>query len=97
MAKYSQEIDLHGLTLEQALAKVYLLIDQVKIGSWVKVITGKGRHSKDGVPVLFPGIHNLLNHSNKVENVSILPGDGAFAFRRRPQQLFKLSDFIRKK
>ncbi|MGK2906495.1 MAG: Smr/MutS family protein [Desulfuromonadales bacterium] len=61
--KPETELDLHGLTVDEASAKVgYFLMDASHQGfQTVLIITGKGLHSSDG-PVLRQAVEKLLNH-----------------------------------
>ncbi len=79
------EIDLHGLTLEEAINKVEnTIIYSVKDGlKKILIITGKGKHSKGGEPILRVGIKRfLLSLTDKVSLVEYAPktygGEGAF-------------------
>ncbi|TYO99855.1 DNA-nicking Smr family endonuclease [Geothermobacter ehrlichii] len=55
------EIDLHGLTRDQALEKLEHFLGNAAYHGWrtVRVITGKGQHSADG-PVLREAVEHLL-------------------------------------
>lgn len=59
------EIDLHGLTVEQAERQVMEVIESHLLSQGertFKVITGKGRHSQTGRGVLIREIHLFVRH-----------------------------------
>ena len=77
------ELDLHGLTVEEASAKVrFFLQDAIYHGfQTALVITGKGLHSNDG-PILRQAMEKLLNQQREqVVEWGVAPrrygGDGA--------------------
>ncbi len=88
--KPQAELDLHGLSVDEASAKIiFFLQDAVHQGfQTVLVITGKGLHSNDG-PVLRQAMEKLLNQQRKqVVEWGVAPrrygGDGALVvFLRR--------------
>jgi DNA-nicking Smr family endonuclease len=90
--KPQDEIDLHGLTVDEATEKVrFFLQNSIYQGLQVViVITGKGLHSNNG-PVLRRSIEKLLGQlSGQVVEWGVAPrrygGDGAFVvFLRRPE------------
>ena len=59
--KPEEELDLHGLTLDEALTRVRFFLDDARYRGvqTVLVITGKGLHSSDG-PVLRQAVEKLL-------------------------------------
>ena len=62
---HTMEIDLHGLTLEEAERRVTQTIDGVTLGRdtrTFKIITGKGRHSNSGRGVLIREIYLFVVH-----------------------------------
>ena len=89
--KPEAELDLHGLTVDEASAKIrFFLRDAIYQGfQTVLVITGKGLHSNDG-PVLRKAVEALLTHlREQVIEWGVAPqrygGGGALIiFLRRP-------------
>lgn len=78
--KIDDQIDLHGMSLEQAKEKVQLFLSQSKMNGYKKVlvITGKGIHSNvEGVLYLQIPLHiRSLNYSC-VSAKMYLGGNGA--------------------
>jgi DNA-nicking Smr family endonuclease len=81
--KPEAELDLHGLTVDEASAKVRFFLRDVRYHGFltVLIITGKGLHSSDG-PVLRQAMEKLLNQQREhVLEWSVAPrrfgGDGA--------------------
>ena len=77
------ELDLHGLTVDEASEKVRFFLGDACFQRFqtVLIITGKGLHSSDG-PVLRQAMETLLNHlREQVIEWGIAPrrfgGDGA--------------------
>ena len=66
--KIHEEIDLHGLTLDQACRELDVTVERLfqlypKTTIHLKVITGKGRHSGPEGPVLAGGVHGYLQRT----------------------------------
>lgn len=81
--KPEAELDLHGLTVDEASAKVRFFLRDVRYQGFltVLIITGKGLHSSDG-PVLRQAMEKLLNQQREhVLEWGVAPrrfgGDGA--------------------
>jgi len=57
------EIDLHGMTIEEATDKVSLFLQRAVLNGFktVRIVTGKGLHSNDG-PVLRAVVEKILTH-----------------------------------
>jgi DNA-nicking Smr family endonuclease len=64
--KPEAELDLHGLTVDEASAKVGYFLRDVSYQGFqtVLIITGKGLHSSDG-PVLRQAVEKLLNNQRE--------------------------------
>jgi DNA-nicking Smr family endonuclease len=88
--KPEASLDLHGLTVEEASAKVRFFLQDVSYRGFqtILIITGKGLHSSDG-PVLRQAVEKLLDQQREqVIEWGIAPrrygGDGALiVFMRR--------------
>jgi DNA-nicking Smr family endonuclease len=88
--KPEASLDLHGLTVEQASAKVHFFLQDVSYRGFqtILIITGKGLHSSDG-PVLRQAVEKLLDQQREqIIEWGIAPrrygGDGALiVFMRR--------------
>ncbi len=76
-------LDLHGLTSEKALGQLHWTIDGMvrKKQTLLRVICGKGLHSKEG-PVLQKAVRDYLSHQEKVKRFESasprLGGTGAY-------------------
>lgn len=87
----SHQLDLHGLTREEALAALprFLLSAQKNGQKAVLVITGKGNHSSDE-PVLHQAVASWLRDAGKTSVVEFAPapremgGSGAYVVFLRP-------------
>ena len=67
--KKEYEVDLHGLTEEQAIRTLSSYIDKMKNLSseaQLRVIHGKGIHSKNNMPVLKRAVRNYLSAHERV-------------------------------
>lgn len=64
--KPEAELDLHGLTIDEASAKALFFLHDAVYQGWqtVLIITGKGLHSKEG-PVLRQAMEALLNQQRE--------------------------------
>jgi DNA-nicking Smr family endonuclease len=64
--KPEAELDLHGLTVDEALTRVRFFLDDARYRGLqtVLIITGKGLHSPDG-PVLRQAVEKLLDQSRQ--------------------------------
>ena len=59
----SHEIDLHGMTRDQAIRETHQRLLQIRAGRMsckVRIITGRGEHAPDGVSVLGPAMEQWL-------------------------------------
>ena len=76
------ELDLHGMTKEQAREAVEKFITQARQGQLrcVKVITGRGLHSEGQLPVLKQSVHEWLSRGRLARHLlafcPALPPDG---------------------
>lgn len=83
-------IDLHGLSPEESIERVMELVKVLALprfkGKSALVITGRGNHSRDNLPVLKPAIQDLLEKASKGGTFSLNykedQGAGAFKIRR---------------
>lgn len=59
---WQEHVDLHGMTREQAKQAIFRFLAQarVKRHRCVLIVTGRGHHSEDGLPVLKPLVHRWL-------------------------------------
>lgn len=57
-------IDLHGLSLNESLRLISCVISKCMKGKQIKLITGRGLHSKDGIAVLYPKVQDFLKSRN---------------------------------
>jgi DNA-nicking Smr family endonuclease len=79
--KYTQkidaEIDLHGMTQTEARRELLLFLDEAASEPWqrVRIITGKGIHSENGIGVLRELTETVLN-SKGLSFVEAKIGDG---------------------
>ncbi len=67
------ELDLHEMKLEQALAATsqFLEISRSRGLRKVRIVTGKGLHSENGEAVLRPAVTNICRNSSIVREVSV--------------------------
>ncbi len=59
----SHEIDLHGKTKDQAISETHQRLLRIRAGRKsckVKIITGRGEHTPDGMGVLGPAVKQWL-------------------------------------
>jgi len=70
----SYEIDLHGMTGDQAVRETHQRLLQIRAGRMsckVRIITGRGEHTHDGVSVLGPAVESWLQtEGRRVASVS---------------------------
>jgi DNA-nicking Smr family endonuclease len=77
----TKSIDLHGLTVDEAVRKIDQLIDSITAEKQglvlIKVITGKGRHSGSAGPVLAKEIHYHVKNKyfQYIEQIQTSPAD----------------------
>ena len=73
--KAQDELDLHEMKLEEALAQVKAFLDSCSSRGLkkVRIVTGKGIHSKGGEAVLRPQVTEMCRRHPKVREVSV-PG-----------------------
>lgn len=74
-------LDLHGDSLSKAVYRVKLKIqqlDQKKVPSPIKIITGKGKHSSGIQPVLKNGIRDFLENNMRSLNIDFREWEGGF-------------------
>lgn len=75
-------VDLHGLTRDEAKKELEAFIQKSRIAGHrcVLVVTGRGLHSKDQIPVLKAGVQGWLTHGRVAKQVlgfcSARPKDG---------------------
>ncbi len=75
-------LDLHGLTRDEAKPELEAFIQKSRIAGHrcVLVVTGRGLHSKDQIPVLKAGVQGWLTHGRAARQVlgfcSAKPKDG---------------------
>lgn len=57
------EIDLHQMTREEARREVYAFLEEAQAKGYkkIRIITGKGTHSENGVGVLNPCVKGILD------------------------------------
>ena len=67
------ELDLHEMILDDALAATRLFLDRSFAKGYrkVRIITGKGIHSKNGEAVLRPSVIDVCRSHPKVREVSV--------------------------
>ncbi|MCK5413011.1 MAG: Smr/MutS family protein [Candidatus Pacebacteria bacterium] len=60
------EIDLHGLTKDEAREEVLSFVDEARMKNYnrIRIITGKGLHSENGRGVLRGFVQSLLEKQN---------------------------------
>ena len=83
-------VDLHGLSPEESIERVMELVKVLALpqfkGKSALVITGKGNHSRDNLPVLKPAIQDLLEKISKNGTFFLKyqedQGAGAFKIQR---------------
>ena len=67
MNKYSQpiedELDLHQMTKDEARKEVYAFLEEAEASGYkkIRIITGKGTHSENGVGVLNAYVKGILD------------------------------------
>jgi DNA-nicking Smr family endonuclease len=68
-------LDLHGLIVEKALGQLHWTIDGMerKKQTLLRVISGKGLHSKEG-PVLKKAVHHFLQNDSRIKRFEEAPG-----------------------
>lgn len=73
--KVQDELDLHNYTLEEALHQIRVFVgDSIKSGlRKVRIVTGKGLHSPDGVAVLRPAVISALKSDNRIREIDLNP------------------------
>lgn len=83
--KQHLRVDLHGLSLEESIERVMELAKILALNPRAKsalVITGRGNHSPDNIPILKPAIQDLLEKISRNDVFSLQykkdQGDGAF-------------------
>lgn len=69
------KLDLHNLTLEEALSRANFFIEDCWSNGLrkIKIVTGKGLHSPNGEPVIRPEIINIISRHSKVREYNIKP------------------------
>ncbi|OSX81369.1 hypothetical protein BU14_0022s0088 [Porphyra umbilicalis] len=67
------EVDLHGLTVREALGVASRRVDALRPGERLRLITGAGRHSGPGGPKVKPAVEELLR-ARRVRYVADGPG-----------------------
>ncbi|MBP5163629.1 MAG: Smr/MutS family protein [Spirochaetales bacterium] len=67
------ELDLHEMVLDDALSATRLFLDRSFARGYrkVRIITGKGIHSKNGEAVLRPSVIEVCRNHPKVREVSV--------------------------
>ena len=67
------KLDLHNLTLEEALSRANFFIEDCWSNGLrkIKIVTGKGLHSPNGEPVIRPEIINIISRHSKVREYNI--------------------------
>ena len=65
------QLDLHGETMDEAVRKVEEFVNGMRQAGygWVLIITGAGRHSKDGLPRLRPIVVRKLNEMKEKQRI----------------------------
>lgn len=77
----SIEIDLHHLWLDEAIERLQAMIDLAHTNKWssLKIVTGKGTHSKSPTPILYTKIGNWLKNSKGCLGIAkIVDGAGCY-------------------
>lgn len=79
-------IDLHGLTIPEALRRVDEVLAQLPPGqtTTLRIITGKGRHSAGGSPVLAAPVHHHIRSTRAGEILRIDDSPHAVTIDGRP-------------
>ncbi len=73
--KVRDELDLHNFTLDEALRQLRSFLDESIASGFrkVRIVTGKGLHSPDGVSVLRPAVISALKSDKRIREIDLNP------------------------